>query len=81
MLRGSTWSLNGFKLTSIDALIETHEEYASFNSIMEINPIRVTLLSPGTFQEYLEEKQAQGADLGHFKPPRMQPCPIRLSVD
>ena len=57
-----------------DALIETHEEYASFSSIMEFNPLRVTLLAPGTFQGYLEEKQAQGADLGHFKPPRMQPA-------
>jgi hypothetical protein len=56
-----------------EALIETHEEYASFVSIMEINPIRVTMLSPGTHQEYLEEKQRQGADLGHLKPPRMQP--------
>ena len=56
-----------------DALIETHEEYASFNGIMEINPIRVTSLAPGTYDKYLEAKQAEGAELGHLKPPRMQP--------
>jgi hypothetical protein len=56
-----------------EALIETHEEYASFHSIMEINPIRVTLLAPGTYQRYFDEKQAEKVDLGHLKPPRMQP--------
>jgi len=56
-----------------EALIETDEEYASFHSIMEVNPIRVSLLAPGTFQRYAEEKQATMTDPGQFKPPRMQP--------
>jgi hypothetical protein len=56
-----------------EALIETHEEYASFHGIMEVNPIKVTLLVPGTYQRYFDEKQAEKADLGHLKPPRMQP--------
>ena len=62
-----------FRADLNDALIETHEEYASFNGIMEINPIRVTALAPGTYDKYLEAKQAEGADLGHLKPPRMEP--------
>ena len=62
-----------FRTDLNDALIETHEEYASFNGIMEINPIRVTALAPGTYDKYLEAKQAEGADLGHLKPPRMEP--------
>jgi hypothetical protein len=56
-----------------NALIETDEEYAGFHSILEINPIKVSILSPGTLQAYMAEKQAEGADLGQLKPPRMQP--------
>ena len=56
-----------------DALVETHEEYAWFHNSMGINPVRVTLLAPGTYQHYFEEQQAENADLGHLKPPRMQP--------
>ncbi len=55
------------------ALIATNEEYASFYEIMGTVPIVVTSLTPGTFQSYMEEKQVEGADLGHLKPPRMQP--------
>jgi hypothetical protein len=56
-----------------DGLIATNEEYASFNEIMGVNPPVVTPLTPGTFQAYMEAMQAEGADLGHLKPPRMQP--------
>ena len=56
-----------------NALIETNEEYAGFHSILEINPIKVSILTPGTLQAYMAEKQAEGADLGQLKPPRMQP--------
>ena len=62
-----------FRADLNDALIETHEEYASFHGIMEVNPLRVTALAPGTYDKYLESKQAEGADLGHLKPPRMEP--------
>jgi hypothetical protein len=56
-----------------EALIETHEDYASFNVIMGTNPIRITPLAPGTYEGYLLEKEAEAADLGQLKPPRMQP--------
>ncbi len=62
-----------FRTDFHEALVETDEEYASFNAIMETNPIRVTLLAPGTYDKYFEARQAEGADLGHLKPPRMQP--------
>lgn len=57
------------------ALIETDDEYADFRSILEVNPLRISLFTPGTLQTYMAEKQAEGADLGHLKPPRMQPPP------
>jgi hypothetical protein len=56
-----------------EALIETHEEYASFHAIMGVNPIKVSVLAPGSFEKYMEAKQAEGADPGQLKPPRMQP--------
>jgi hypothetical protein len=62
-----------FRVDFHDALVTTNEEYASFNAIMETNPIRVTILAPGTYDRYLTARQAEGADLGHLKPPRMQP--------
>jgi hypothetical protein len=58
-----------------EALIETSEEYASFYEIMHTNPVRVKGFTPGTFVAYMEEKQAEGADPGQLKPPRMQPPP------
>jgi len=58
-----------------NALIETDEEYADFRSILEVNPLRISLFTPGTLQAYMKEKEAEGADLGQLKPPRMQPPP------
>ena len=62
-----------------EALIETHEDYASFNTIMGINPIRITPLAPGTYEGYLMEREAEAADLGQLKPPRMQPSDLVLN--
>ena len=36
-----------------------------------MRPLRVTLLSPGTFLRYVQERKAAGADLAHLKPPHM----------
>jgi ubiquinone/menaquinone biosynthesis C-methylase UbiE len=60
-------------LVAADFADITIEEYASFNAIMETNPIRVTVLAVGTYDRYLAARQAEGVDLGHLKPPRMQP--------
>jgi hypothetical protein len=42
---------------------------------MRVNPVRVKKLTPGTLLAYTAEKQAEGADPGHLKPPRLQPPP------
>jgi hypothetical protein len=55
------------------ALLACVEDYRTYFSIMNTNPFKVTKLAAGTFRRYLEEKQAEGADIGHLKPPRMQP--------
>ncbi len=45
--------------------------YADFESMLEIDPLRLTSLSPGTFRAYALERQAAGADLAHLKPAHM----------
>ena len=56
-----------------NALVNTHEEYQEFNQMMGDNLVVVTMLTPGTFHAYTEEKQAEGAELGQLKPVRVQP--------
>ncbi len=55
------------------ALIETMDDYRTTFGITGRNPVRVTPLTPGTFKAYMEMKRQEGAELGHLKPPRMQP--------
>ncbi len=55
------------------ALANVVDDYSGYEEIMGVHPMKVTILSSGTFMRYLEQKQAEGADLGHWKPPRMQP--------
>jgi hypothetical protein len=55
------------------ALMETMDDYRTTFGITGQNPVRVSTLAPGTFRAYLEAKRAEGAELGHLKPPRMQP--------
>lgn len=54
-------------------LKEKDAGYAALESMLGINPLIVTVLSPGTFAGYMEEMRASGADLAHIKPPRINP--------
>ncbi len=61
-----------------DATQRVHEElkalnpfYADLDRLIEMSPLRVTLLPPGTFVRFMEAQQAAGADLAHLKPPHM----------
>ena len=46
-------------------------DYRDVGDWLGTQPVRVILLSPGTFKRYYEEKQKGGADLAHLKPPHM----------
>lgn len=72
-IEGKNVATDGLADALHQSLIDTMEDYATFATIMKRNPIRVSPLSVGTLQRYLELKQAEKADLGHLKPPRMQP--------
>jgi hypothetical protein len=46
-------------------------DYRDLNSYLEFQPIRITVLSQGTFERFYQEKVKEGADLAHLKPPHM----------
>ncbi len=48
-------------------------DYKDIETYLELQPVRVTLLSRGTFQRYTEEKRKEDVDLAQLKPPRMNP--------
>ena len=54
--------------------------YADLESMLEIQPLKVTVLPPGTMRAYLLEKQAAGADLAHLKPTHMNPPAETISA-
>ena len=54
-----------------DKLKALNPFYADLETVLQVSPLRLTLLEPGTFRAYYLEQQAAGADLAHLKPPRM----------
>lgn len=48
-------------------------EFSSLEEILGRVPIQLSLLEPGSFDAYMKQKQEEGADLAHIKPPHMQP--------
>ncbi len=42
--------------------------------------LEVTLLPRGTYATYMAQRQAEGADLAHLKPPHLNPSPKVLSL-
>ncbi|GAH94778.1 unnamed protein product, partial [marine sediment metagenome] len=57
-------------------LVDTN--YWELHSSLDLKPVRVTLLSPGTFRHYTEEKGREGADLAHLKPAHMNPPELHI---
>jgi len=48
-------------------------DYKDIDAYLKYQPVKVTLLSPGTFQRYTAEKRREGADLAHLKPTHINP--------
>ena len=54
-------------------------DYASLESMLNLKPLKVTILPQGTFQAYIAKQQVAGADLAHLKPPHVNPTEGQLS--
>jgi hypothetical protein len=50
-------------------LLSLNRNYEDLESMLGIQPLRVTVLPKGSFQRYYNEKQKAGLDLAHLKPP------------
>ncbi len=60
--------------TAIDEQLKIVDtDYRDIDSYLGLQPIRVTLLSAGTFQRYTAERLEEGADLASLKPARIEP--------
>ena len=46
-------------------------DYRDIAAYLDFQPVRVTVLSKGTFTRYYQEKVKEGADLAHLKPPHV----------
>jgi hypothetical protein len=62
-----------------EALKRADADYRSLEEMLQVRPISVTLIEPGSFQRYMLKQQERGADLGHLKVPRMQPGERQLA--
>jgi hypothetical protein len=48
-----------------------HHPYADLEDLLGMDPLQVTLLPADSFSRYFLQKQQEGADLAHLKPPHM----------
>jgi hypothetical protein len=49
-------------------------------SVLGLKPVEVTFLRQGAFSSYITQRQAEGAALGHLKPPHVNPSDAVLSL-
>jgi hypothetical protein len=77
-LKESSVDKEQFRLMLHEKLCEVDISYDDIDKMLGLKPLRVTLLSPGTFHRYYLERQAAGADLAELKPPHMRPSEVIL---
>jgi hypothetical protein len=61
----------GLKTLINTKLREADTGYDWMLKMIESDPLMITLLAPGSFGKYIEERQKAGADLAHIKPPHV----------
>ncbi len=57
-----------------------YRAYGDPESMLGSKPIEVTFLPHGAFSSYIAQREAEGADLGHLKPPHINPSDRVLSL-
>jgi hypothetical protein len=69
-LRGQT-EAESFGNVLHENLVAVNPQYRDLEAMLGIRPLKITLLSQGSFSRYYEEKRKTGADLAHLKPAHM----------
>ncbi|MEA3442630.1 MAG: GH3 auxin-responsive promoter family protein [Chloroflexota bacterium] len=54
--------------------------YGNAVKLLDLKPVQVSVLPQGAFSSYISQRQAEGADLGHLKPPHINPSDKILSL-
>jgi phenylacetate-coenzyme A ligase PaaK-like adenylate-forming protein len=54
--------------------------YGDPETVLGVKPVEATLLPQGALARYISQRQAEGADLGHLKPPHINPSDRVLSL-
>jgi len=54
--------------------------YGEAAELLDLKPVKVTFLPRGASSSYISQRQAEGADLGHIKPPHINPSDEILSM-
>lgn len=71
--------------TKIESMIDKElkvddSDYKDIDHYLKVQPVRVSLLPPGTFQRYMNEKRKEGADPAHLKPPHVNPSEADINL-
>ena len=57
-------------------LSKLSSDFSDLDEILGRNPVQISFLEPGSFDDYMKQRQQEGADLAHIKPPHMQPSDL-----
>jgi len=55
------------------ALQQANSDFTDLEYMLGSDHLQVTRLANNSFARYMEDRQRAGSDLGHVKPPHMQP--------
>ena len=59
---------------------QVYKLWGDMEEMLGLKPLEVTLLPQGAFSSYTSRREAEGADLGHLKPPHINPSDEVLSL-
>ncbi len=68
------------QIKKLDDGLYIYKDLASLERLIGFKPIEVTLLPTGVFTSYKNQRQAEGAELVHLKPPHINPSDKVLSL-
>ncbi len=67
------------EIQKLDERVNSASIYSTLESLLGIMPLKVSLLPTGTFAGYISQRNKEGADLAHVKPPHINPSDEILS--
>ncbi|MFC1957979.1 GH3 auxin-responsive promoter family protein [Chloroflexota bacterium] len=68
------------QIKKLDDGLYIYKDMSSLERLIGFKPIKVTLLPAGVFTSYKKQRQAEGAELVHLKPPHINPSDKVLSM-